>query len=108
MSVAGPLRSQTGITQALTGNGQNIGLPFTGFNKKVSPGAARTGTTLSAGIADGQTICIINTDAGANTITFAASATSRVADGTSAVIPGLRAMIFTWDAGTTLWYRQGA
>lgn len=108
VSVAGPFRSPTGTVQDLPGNGETISLPITGFNKKVSAGAARTGTILPAGIADGQTLCIINTSAAANTITFAASGTSRVADGVSAVIPGLRAMIFTWDVTTALWYRQGA
>ena len=109
VNVSGPLRSPTGLAQALTGNDQTITLPVAGFTKKVLAGSARTGTILPAGIADGQTLCIINTDpSAADTITFAVSATSRVADGVSAVIPGLRAMIFIWDAGTALWYRQGA
>ena len=110
VNVAGPLRSPTGgaVIQAVADNG-TITLPTAGFNKKVitSTAANKTGVILTAGIADGQMICIINTSA-ANTITFAASGTSRVADGVSAVIPALRAMIFTWDATSTLWYRQGA
>lgn len=110
VSVAGPLRSPTGgaAIQAIADNG-TITLPVAGFNKKVATSSAanKTGVILAAGIADGQTICIINTTA-ANTITFAASGTSRVADGVSAVIPALRAMIFTWDATSALWYRQGA
>jgi hypothetical protein len=61
---------------------------------------------LDPGTADGQTICIINTSP--NSITFAAAGTSNVADGVSAVIPALRAMIFTWSATTARWYRQGA
>lgn len=41
-----------------------------------------------------------------NTITFAASATSFVADGTSNVLGALTARTFTFDGGTSLWYRS--
>lgn len=110
VNIAGPLRSSTGgaTIQSINDNG-TIALPTAGFNTKVvtSSAANKTGVILAAGIADGQTICVINTTA-ANTITFAVPATSNVADGVSAVIPALRAMIFTWDATSARWYRQGA
>jgi hypothetical protein len=40
-----------------------------------------------------------------NAITFAASGTSRVADGTSSSVAALTAARFTWDATSSLWYR---
>lgn len=108
VSVGGPLKSPVTASQSIADNG-TITLPTTGFNKLIatSTAANKTGVILTAGTIDGQTICLINTTA-ANSITFAAAGTSNVADGTSAVIPALRAMIFTWDAGTARWYRQGA
>ena len=107
VSVAGPLSSPVTPSQSIADNG-TIALPTTGFNAIVatSTAANKTGVILSAGTVTGQTICVINTSA--NSITFAASGTSRVADGVSAVIPALRAMLFTWEAGASLWYRQGA
>lgn len=107
VSVAGPLSSPVTPVQSID-NGNTIALPTTGFNALVACSTAvnKTGVILAAGTVAGQTICIINTTA-ANSIAFAAAPGGRVADGASAVIPALRAMIFTWD-GTGLWYRQGA
>ena len=109
VSVGGPFRSPNGVTQDLVGAGQTILLPTSGFNKRVSAsGGAVTGAILTPGLIDGQTICIINTSVAINSITFAAAGTSNVADGVSAVLPGLRAMFFTWSNANVLWYRQGA
>ena len=113
VNIGGPLRSSTRLnvvteTQSIN-TGDTILLPVLGFNTRVATStlADKTGVILTAGTADGQTINIINTSA-ANTITFAAAGTSNVADGVLAVIPALRAMIFTWVAATSRWYRQGA
>lgn len=112
VNIGGPLRSSTRLnvvteTQSIN-TGDTILLPVFGFNTRVatSTPADKTGVILTAGTADGQTINIINTSA--NTITFAAAGTSNVADGLAAIIPALRAMIFTWVAATSRWYRQGA
>jgi hypothetical protein len=108
VNVAGPFRSPNpAATQGLLA-GNTISLPTNGFNKLVSAGTAIGTVVLAPGTADGQMICIINTSIAANTITFDVAGTSNVADGALATIPGLRAMIFTWVTGTSLWYRQGA
>ena len=62
---------------------------------------------LQAGTVDGQTLDIVNTQAGANTITFAVAATSNVADGATTIMAGLRAYRFIWDTTTARWYRAG-
>lgn len=72
----------------------------------VSPGAAVTGVILGAGAAEGQVVTVINRAAAANTITFAASGTSNVADGVSDVIAGLTSRQFVWDTNSNLWYRM--
>lgn len=51
----------------------------------------------------GIQVTLINRSA--NSITFAASGTSFVADGASDVIAGLSAAHFTYDSGAGLWYR---
>lgn len=109
VNVAGPFRSNTGVAAQAVNNGDTITLPTSGFNKRVttSTAANKTGVILTPGTADGQMICIINQEP-ANSIAFAAAPGGNVADGASAVIPALRAMIFTWAAGAALWYRQGA
>lgn len=89
--------------QTLT-NSATITLPV-GINKVVDNGGAVTGIILTAGLYDGQIINIIN--AAAASVTFAASGTSNVADGTSAVIAANRAITLIWDLGTSLWYRTG-
>lgn len=69
-----------------------------------SPAAAVTGVILAAATYRGQTFVLFNESVAANSITFAASGTSRVADGTSCVIPGLTGLTFRWNDHTSLWY----
>jgi hypothetical protein len=71
---------------------------------RVSPAGAVTGIILAAGVFPGQLCTVVNEAAAANTITFAAAATSKVADGVSSVIAGLTARTFVWDSSTSLWY----
>lgn len=71
---------------------------------RVTAGAAVTGIILAAGTLAGQLLTVIHEGAAANTITFAASGTSNVADGASDVITGPSARTFVWDAVTALWY----
>lgn len=73
---------------------------------RVNPGAAVTGAILAAGTQDGQAVVVEN-DSSANTITFAASGTSHVADGVSDVIAVLTARLFVWNATAGLWSRAG-
>lgn len=96
-----------GANQTLTGNGQTITLPngtTESYVKQVTPGAARTGTILTAGTKAGQLLVLINIDASANTITFAAEATSNVANGVSCVIRGREAAVFWWSVGQARWF----
>lgn len=101
--IANNLASTPPANQTLT-NDATITLP-TGCVKVVDNGGAVTGIILTAGVVDGQILHIVN--AAAATVTFAASGTSNVADGTSAVIAANRAISLIWDSGTSLWYRTG-
>jgi hypothetical protein len=61
-----------------------------------------TGVILQPGSINGQEASVINRSS--NSITFAASGTSNVADGVNCVIPPLTTRRFLWDRGTSLWY----
>jgi hypothetical protein len=67
----------------------------------VNPSANITGTILAPGDS-GMRFTIVNQSA--YTITFAASGTSNVADGTSDVIGAYESATFYWVSGTSLWY----
>lgn len=69
---------------------------------RVTTAGAVTGVILQAGQA-GQQVTVINESA--NSITFAASGTSHVADGVADVIAATSARTFVYDSGTSLWYR---
>ena len=71
----------------------------------VAPTGNVTGIIVAVGTVAGQVLTVINESA--FTVTFAASGTSHVADGTSDVIAALTARKFAWDANTSLWYRLG-
>lgn len=73
---------------------------------RVAPAGAVTGVILQPGVGI-QEIWVVNESTGANTITFAAVATSNVADGASSALAGLVARKLVWDATTGLWYRAG-
>lgn len=62
-----------------------------------------TGVIMDAGSWPNQDRTIVNESS--HSCTFAASGTSNVADGTGDVIAATRAARFTWDTGTSLWYR---
>ncbi len=65
-------------------------------------GGAVTGVIMAAGSVDGQEFTILNNSA--NSITFAAVGTSRVADGASAVIAANTRMTLVWSAAASLWF----
>lgn len=95
------LYQQGGTVQTIATSG-NIN---TNYNSvRVTTAGAVTAVTMSAGVKAGQLCAIIHEGAAANTITFAASGTSNVADGTADVITGPSARLFVWDATTALWY----
>lgn len=104
LSIAAPMSSPVTGVQSIADNG-TIALPTTGTNALVATSSAanKTGVILTAGIADGQVITLINNSA--NSLTFAAAGTSNVADGTSAHLAALTAMRLTWDSTSSRWYR---
>lgn len=68
---------------------------------RVNTSGAVTSVVLQKGVKDGQQLYIENTSA--NSITFAAAATSFVRDGVSAIIPGNCLKIFMWNGVSTRW-----
>ena len=91
----------SGSSQTLTTGGTiTIGNPV----NRTSNAGAVTGMILTAGSINGQQVTIINTSAGS--VTFAASGTSNVADGTSDVIAANAAGRYVWNGPTSLWYRM--
>jgi hypothetical protein len=73
---------------------------------RISPAGAITGVILQALVlGNSPIVTVLNEAVAANTVTFAASGTSNVADGASDVIAGLTARTFVWDSFTSLWYR---
>ena len=97
------LSEAPGTVQTLA-TGNTIAVPATYNAVRVTAGAAVTGIILSPGTQQGQLLAVIHEGAAANTVTFAASGTSNVADGTSDVITGPSARLFIWDSVTSLWY----
>jgi hypothetical protein len=61
---------------------------------------------MPAGSGAGQQVTVINE--GSYPVTFAASGTSAVADGISDVIAPATSSSYTWDSGTSLWYRSAS
>lgn len=94
----------TGTVQTLS-TGNTITTVATQGVARVTAAAAVTGIILAAGSFSGQSLVVIHEGAAANTITFAASGTSNVADGNSDVITGPSARRFIWDSVTALWYK---
>ncbi len=70
---------------------------------RVSPAAAVTGVILEPGDDPGKRRSVINEAAAANSVTFAAAATSNVAAGTAAVIAGQARLDLVWDPFLALW-----
>lgn len=98
---------QTGTVSTIAGAGTiTVGTSGGNGSLRVTAAGAVTGVILTAGTRAGQKLSIIHEGAAANTITFAASGTSNIADGTSAVLAGLRKLELEWDASTSLWYRS--
>ena len=71
---------------------------------RVAPTGAVTGCILQAGTVNGQVVAVVNESASADSVTFAAAATSNVATGTGTSIAGATGQMFVWDSATQLWY----
>jgi hypothetical protein len=72
---------------------------------RIMPAAVRAGCILQAGTKPGQIIIVRNEAAQANSITFATSGTSNVADGANDVIPGGQDALYEWSDVANLWNR---
>lgn len=90
--------------QSITSNGQTISTQGLAYIRVTCSGSF-TGLILQASTDVRQEITVINE--GSGSLTFAAAATSNVADGTSDVITTLTARKFVWDTGSGVnkWYR---
>jgi Fe2+ transport system protein FeoA len=73
---------------------------------RVNPGSAVTAVVLGSGTINGQQVTVVNEAAVSNTIQFAASGSSFVADGTNDIIPGLQMRTFVWDSTLTAWVAE--
>lgn len=89
------------VQDLVTGN--TITIPTVSCKRLTAAGGAATGIIMTSGTIDGQILTLINADT-ANDITFAASGTSHVANGTGAVVTHLKALTLVWDNTTSLWY----
>jgi hypothetical protein len=69
---------------------------------RVAPAGAITGVILAPGVDPKQRVYVINGTA--NSITFAASGTSNVANGTGAIIAANTGQGFNWEVNAQLWY----
>lgn len=87
---------------SVTANGQSITTTTTPY-VPLTCSASFTGLILSAGFWDGQLLALTNQ--GTGTLTFAASGTSNVADGTADVLPPGVTGFYIYDAEDSLWYR---
>lgn len=95
--------SATTSPQSVSTNGSTLATTSV-INRLNLPGSSVTGTILTPGTVNGQVAMFIN-QSGSNSVTFAASGTSNVADGTSDVIAANNAAQYLWDNSTSLWYR---
>ena len=94
---------------ATAGAGNGETLPITGNTIFYDPnGGSRTGVIVTAGLRDGQRVTIVNIADAAETITFAAFATSNVAGGVSVSIAQFECLTLLWNSTRALWYCMGA
>lgn len=101
--INGTINFAQSATAAATAGSGTIATAGVGV-ARTSPASAITGVILAAGAFAGQTCLVVNEAVVANSVTFAASGTSNVANGVGEVIPGLSAKLYIWDSGTSLWY----
>ena len=95
------------VPQALATGTAGILVPPGSSHVKLTAAAAVIGATLPVGSFDGQLLFLTINTAAANTVTFAAKATSYVAGGAATSLAGLATHLFRWDATDALWYQVG-
>jgi hypothetical protein len=92
--------SATAVAVASSGTIATKGLSVT----RVNPAAAVTAVILEKGEVSGQVVTVVNEATGANSVTFAATGTSFVADGASTAIAGLTSKSYVWNATAGKWF----
>lgn len=83
-------------------NGSTISAQTAPYQTVTNAGAT-TANVITAGFWSGQVLSLTNV--GTGSITFAAAATSHVADGTGSVISTGENAMYLWDSNESLWYR---
>lgn len=94
-----PVTVATGQTPTLA-TGDTVACNRSTLYRFTTAGAI-TGVLMDRGVTHGQLFFLLNTSA--NSLTFASSATSLVADGANVTIPANRMGIFIWDGLLSLW-----
>ena len=96
------------IAQAVATGSAVIVVPPGAVEVVLTAGAATTGASLPAGSFDGQLLFVTITTAAANTVTFAAVGTSKVAGGAAVSLAGLATHLLRWSVlGGGLWFQVG-
>ncbi|HEX3641006.1 MAG TPA: hypothetical protein VHV10_06940 [Ktedonobacteraceae bacterium] len=103
LQLGGSISTAESASAAAIANGNTITTTNIG-EARVAPTGNVTGIILQAGVQKGQEVAVVNESA--FNVTMAASGTSHVADGVSAVIAANRCMFFKWDSITSLWYHS--
>ncbi len=94
------------LVQAIAANGTIT--PVAGQSLvRTSAAGAVTGIIIAAGTNDGDLLIVLHTSAAANTLTFAAKATSNVMGGAAISVAGLSAHVFIWSSIDSAWYQVG-
>ena len=94
------------FVQAIAANG-TITPPAGQGLVRVKAASAVTGIIIAPGTNDGDFLIVLCTQAAANTLTFAAKATSNVMGGAAVSLAGLAAHCFIWSAIDSAWYQVG-
>lgn len=101
------LESVLATAQAVATGTAAILIPAGSSFVRITAAAATTGATLPVGDHMGQLLVIDISTAAANTVTFAAVATSHVAGGAAVSLAGLAAHMFIWDSVVGAWFQIG-
>ena len=102
VTLGGSAGGNQSVTSPALGTGGTISIAS--VVSRVNPAAAVTGVILPSGAMPGQQVTVLNEST--FSITMAATATSRVADGVACVIAAQTTKTFTWDSGAPAWFHN--
>lgn len=101
------LEGSLDTAQAVATGTAAILIPANTSYVRITAAAATTGATLPVGTYHGQLLVVDISTAAANTVTFAAVATSHVAGGAAVSMAGLAAHMFIWNSIIPAWQQIG-